>query len=112
MCRPGSVARLALSDRALFSLAVAGNNLAWGVPIFARQVWGQKKFKAGPFYTGKFSTPIAWTVIVFLVSGIVLAMIPVGGPDPDAQDMNYTVVINSFVWGGAMLYYAISARKW
>jgi amino acid transporter len=24
---------------ALFSLAVAGNNLAWGVPIFARLVW-------------------------------------------------------------------------
>lgn len=26
--------------------------------------------------------------------------------------MNYTCVINSFVWGGALLYYAIDARKW
>ena len=33
--------------QALFSLAVAGNNLAWGVPIMARVVWGQKKFKPG-----------------------------------------------------------------
>jgi len=26
--------------------------------------------------------------------------------------MNYTVVINSSVWGGALLYYFLDARKW
>ena len=26
--------------------------------------------------------------------------------------MNYTVVINSAVWGGALVYYYIDARKW
>lgn len=26
--------------------------------------------------------------------------------------MNYTVVINSAVWGGALAYYFIDARKW
>ena len=98
---------------ALFSLAVAGNNLAWLIPILARVVWGQKKFVPGPFYTGdKFSTPIAWAAIIFLVFGIILAMFPVGGPNPTAQDMNYTVVINMAVWGGALLYYFIDARKW
>lgn len=35
-----------------------------------------------------------------------------GGPNPDAESMNYTCVINSAVWGGALLYYAIDARKW
>ncbi|KAL8827278.1 MAG: hypothetical protein Q9191_003279 [Dirinaria sp. TL-2023a] len=99
--------------QALFSLAVAGNNVAWGVPIFARIVWGQRKFKPGPFYTGdKFSTPIAWAAIVFLVFGILLSMFPVGGPDPTPQSMNYTVVINSAVWFGALAYYYIDARKW
>ena len=39
-------------------------------------------------------------------------MFPVGGPNPTPQDMNYTVVINSAVWGGALLYYFIDARKW
>lgn len=29
-----------------------------------------------------------------------------------AQTMNYTVVINCAVWGGALLYYYIDARKW
>ena len=97
---------------ALFSLAVAGNNLAWGVPIFARLVWGQKKFTPGPFYTGRFSKPIGWTAIVFLIFGIILCMFPVGGPNPTADTMNYTVVINSAVWGGCLLYYFVDARKW
>jgi hypothetical protein len=97
---------------ALFSLAVAGNNLAWGTPIFARVVWGQKKFTPGPFFTGKASVPIAWAAILFLVFGIVLAMFPSMGPNPTPQDMNYTVVVNMAVWGGATIYYFVSARKW
>jgi amino acid transporter len=97
---------------ALFSLAVAGNNLAWGTPIFCRIVWGQKKFKPGPFYTGKASIPIAWAAIIFLVFGITLCMFPVGGPNPTPQSMNYTVVINMAVWCGALAYYYIDARKW
>lgn len=69
--------------QALFSTAVAGNNLAWGIPILARVVWGQKKFKPGPFYTGdRFSVPIAWIAIIFLLFGILLGMFPVGGPNP------------------------------
>lgn len=69
--------------QALFSLAVAGNNLAWGTPIFARVVWGQGKFRPGPFYTGdKLSVPIAWVAVAFLVFGTVLSMFPVQGPGP------------------------------
>ncbi|KAK3693326.1 gaba permease [Podospora appendiculata] len=97
---------------ALFSLAVAANNFAWLMPILARVVWGQAKFIPGAFHTGRLSVPIAWAAIVFLVFGILLAMFPVGGPDPTASSMNYTVVVNSAVWGGASLYYVLSARKW
>lgn len=72
--------------QALFSLGVAGNNLAWGVPIFARVWWGQRKFKPGPFYTGeRFSVPIAWAAVTFLSFGIILCMFPVGGPGPTRE---------------------------
>ncbi|KAI4111336.1 MAG: hypothetical protein LQ345_006809 [Seirophora villosa] len=99
--------------QALFSLTVAGNNLAWGVPIFARVVWGQEKFVPGPFYTGdRFSVPVAWTAIVFLIFGTLLAMFPVEGPSPTPQSMNYTVVISAAVWIGALSYYYVDARKW
>lgn len=98
---------------ALFSLAVAGNNLAWGVPIFARAVWGRDKFTPGPFYTGRrLSLPIAWAAIAFLVYGVMLAMFPVSGPDPTPSSMNYTVVVNMAVWGGCTIYYFVDARKW
>ncbi|KIH93214.1 GABA-specific permease [Sporothrix brasiliensis 5110] len=97
---------------ALFSLGVAGNNLAWGTPVFARVVWGQARFRPGAFYTGRYSLPIAWFCVVFLLYGIVLSMFPVGGPNPDPQAMNYTVIINMAVWGGASLYYLVDARKW
>jgi amino acid transporter len=98
--------------QALFSLAVAGNNVAWGVPIFCRVWWGQKKFVPGPVYTGKLSVPIAWTAIVFLIFGVILSMFPVGGPNPTPQTMNYTVVINMAVWGGSLAYYFLDAYKW
>ena len=97
---------------ALFSLAVAGNNLAWMIPILCRLLWGQKKFSPGPIYTGKASIPLAWAAVTFLIFGILLSMFPVGGPNPDPDTMNYTCVINSAVWGGALLYYYIDARKW
>lgn len=72
-----------VAAQALFSLGIAGNNVAWGTPIFARVVWGQRKFKPGPFYTGdRFSVPIAWAAIIFLVFGILLCMFPVEGPNP------------------------------
>lgn len=29
-----------------------------------------------------------------------------------ASDMNYTIVINGFVWIASLTYYALYARKW
>ncbi|KAK8241452.1 amino acid permease-domain-containing protein [Phyllosticta capitalensis] len=97
---------------ALFSLGVAGNNVAWGTPIFCRLWWGEHKFKPGPFYTGKFSQPIGWIAIAFMIFGTLLAMFPVEGPNPDVSSMNYTVVISVALWGGSLAYYYIDARKW
>ncbi|KAE8165007.1 amino acid permease-domain-containing protein [Aspergillus tamarii] len=99
------------ASNALFSLAVAGNDLAWMMPILCRLVWGQDRFHPGEFYTGRFSKPIAVTAIVYLAFAIILCMFPTMGPDPTSQDMNYTVVINGALWGGALLYYVLYARK-
>jgi hypothetical protein len=71
---------------ALFSLAVAGNDLAWLTPILARLLWGQDKFVPGEFYTGKYlSKPIAWTAVIYMFFAIVLCMIPNGGPSPSGK---------------------------
>ncbi|KAL6229701.1 hypothetical protein BDW75DRAFT_224582 [Aspergillus navahoensis] len=101
----------AAASSALFSLAVAGNDLAWMTPTLCRLVWGQERFHRGVFYTGRFSKPIAVTAIAYLAFAIFLCMFPTLGPDPSPDDMNYTVVINGALWGGALLYYVLYARK-
>ncbi|CAP80336.1 Pc12g07090 [Penicillium rubens Wisconsin 54-1255] len=97
---------------ALFSLAVAGNDLAWLTPILARLLWGGDRFIPGEFYTGKYlSKPIGWVAVIYMMFVIVLTMIPTEGPNPSPQTMNYTVVINGSLWLGALAYYYAHARK-
>lgn len=81
---------LALIDEAaanaLFSLAVAGNDLAWLTPILARLLWGNERFVPGEFYTGKYlSKPIAWVAVIYMAFAIVLSMIPTVGPNPSRE---------------------------
>ncbi|KAJ5442113.1 hypothetical protein N7445_005120, partial [Penicillium cf. griseofulvum] len=100
------------ASNALFSLAVAGNDLAWLTPILARLIWGGDRFIPGEFYTGKYlSKPIGWVAVIYMVFVIVLTMIPSEGPNPSPQTMNYTVVINGSLWAGALVYYYLHARK-
>jgi hypothetical protein len=71
---------------ALFSLAVAGNDLAWLTPILCRLLWGNESFVPGEFYTGKYlSKPIGWVAVIYMVFAIVLCMIPTEGPNPSRE---------------------------
>lgn len=78
---------------ALFSLAVAGNDLAWLTPILARLLWGGDSFIPGEFYTGKYlSKPIGWVAVIYMMFVIVLTMIPTEGPNPTREfDLYYTL---------------------
>ncbi|KAL6694248.1 amino acid transporter [Trichoderma pleuroticola] len=97
---------------ALFSLAAAGNNVAWAIPILCRILWGREKFLPGPFYTGRFSFAISIAALVYLTFATILCMFPTEGPNPDPSVMNYSAVVNGTVWGGALLYYFLYAHKW
>ncbi|KAL6812243.1 amino acid transporter [Trichoderma camerunense] len=97
---------------ALFSLAAAGNNVAWAIPILCRILWGRKKFRPGPFYTGRFSVAISIAALMYLTFSTILCMFPTEGPNPDPSVMNYSAVVNGTVWGGALLYYFLYAHKW
>ncbi|KAJ5667789.1 uncharacterized protein N7477_006359 [Penicillium maclennaniae] len=83
---------------ALFSLFVA--------------IWGQERFVPGEFYTGRFSQAIGTVAVVYLLFGMILSMFPTTGPNPSPSNMNYTIVINGFVWLGCMSYYFLFARRW
>lgn len=70
---------------ALFSLAAAGNNVAWAIPILCRIVWGREKFRPGPFYTGRFSVAISIAALMYLTFSTILCMFPTEGPNPDRK---------------------------
>ncbi|PWY75471.1 amino acid transporter [Aspergillus heteromorphus CBS 117.55] len=101
-----------VAANALFSLFVASNYVAWGTPILCRLIWGKERFRPGEFYTGFMSRPIAVVAVLWLAFGLVLSMFPSEGPNPSPSEMNYTIVINGFVWLACMSYYFLFARKW
>ncbi|EYE90503.1 putative GABA permease (Uga4) [Aspergillus ruber CBS 135680] len=101
-----------VAANALFSLFVASNYVAWGVPIMCRLVWGRDRFQPGEFYMGFLSKPIAIVAVVWLLFGLVLSMFPSDGPNPSPDSMNYTIVLNGFVWVASATYYILFARKW
>ncbi|ODV93495.1 hypothetical protein PACTADRAFT_46876 [Pachysolen tannophilus NRRL Y-2460] len=90
---------------ALFSLAVAGNYLAWTTPIFLRLTVGREKFKPGAFYLGPIFSPIVnWIAVFWTAFVIILCMFP-SSSSVTASTMNYTVVINPGVWVLSILFY-------
>ncbi|KAF3989062.1 hypothetical protein FT663_02996 [Candidozyma haemuli var. vulneris] len=95
---------------ALFSLAVAGNLLAWTMPTFLRLIYTDK-FIPGPFYLGKYLTQInGWVSVIYTLYATIMVMFP-RDRNPNADTMNYTVVIAPGVWLLSLLYYLVYARK-
>lgn len=97
---------------ALFSLAVASNTLAWGMPVFLVLLpMGASKFKPGYFSLGKTGNTIVHCITsVWVVYVITMSMFPTD-KEVDKESMNYTVVLNGGVWILAVLYYFVYGYK-
>ncbi|OWB54339.1 hypothetical protein B5S28_g184 [[Candida] boidinii] len=91
-------------QNALFSLGVAGNYLAWCLPVFLRLTSGRDRFKPGPFYLGKFSEPLNWVTCLWGAFIIFLCMFP-ADKSVDKESMNYTVVITGGCWVLSLVYF-------
>lgn len=97
---------------ALFSLAVAGNYLAWGTPVFLVMLptKAAKRFIPGPFYHEKLFAPINWITCIWIAFIIVMSMFP-DSPGPNAQTMNYTSAINGGLWLLSLVYFFLYGYK-
>lgn len=93
---------------ALFSLAVAGNYFAWGMPVFLVLLpYGRNKFVPGPLYFGSMvTTTIHAITVLWIVFIIILSMFP-DNKTVDKATMNYTVVINGGIWLLSIVYYFV-----
>ncbi|KAM9933437.1 hypothetical protein OXX80_006941 [Metschnikowia pulcherrima] len=107
LCLIGSTAA-----NALFTLAVAGNYLAWGMPTFLRLIYMKSKFVPGKFFLGPFWSRLnGWISTIFVVYTIVMVMFPTD-TNPNKDTMNYTVVLTPGVWILSAVYYYVYARKY
>lgn len=98
---------------ALFSLTVAGNNLAWSTPTVFRLTSGRDLFRPGPFYLGKIWSPIvAWTGVAFQLFIIILVMFPSQQHGITKSTMNYACVIGPGIWILAGIYYKVYKKKY
>ncbi|SGZ50910.1 CIC11C00000000436 [Sungouiella intermedia] len=96
----------ATAANALFSMAVAGNLLAWGVPILLviLPTASAKRFVPGPFYSLKFFYPINVISCVWLSYVMVMCMFP-DNKAVNKDTMNYTCAINGGVWLLSLIYF-------
>lgn len=96
---------------ALFTLYIAGNYFAWGVPTFLRLLTMNDKFVPGRFYLGPFWSRVnGWISTVFIAYSIIMVMFPTS-TNPDKDLMNYTCVITPGVWILSLVYYYVYAHK-
>jgi amino acid permease (GABA permease) len=95
---------------AVTSIAVIGLYIAYVIPVFLRRIHPDD-FVQGPWNLGRWSAPIGWISVVWVVIITVLFMLPAATPIT-RDNFNYTVVAVGFVFAFATIYWFASARNW
>jgi amino acid transporter len=94
-----------IAINSIFNLAIMGLYFAYCMPLVARLVFGQ--FTPGVFYMGDTLSLIsAWWSVAWMTFIFILLLFPTY-PDPNAQEMNYAVVVLGFVLVFCVAYYFV-----
>jgi amino acid transporter len=91
------------------SIAVIGLYIAYVAPVFLRR--RNPDFVPGPWNLGKWSAPVGWIAIVWVVIICILFLLPTASPIT-ATTFNFTIVAVAIVVGAATIWWFASARKW
>nr|XP_019008646.1 uncharacterized protein I206_06327 [Kwoniella pini CBS 10737]OCF47427.1 hypothetical protein I206_06327 [Kwoniella pini CBS 10737] len=89
---------------AIFSLAILGPYVAYGIPIAAKLIWGKNNFVPGPWYLGRFSRVCGLIAVVWMTFAVVLFSFP-ADTNPNAGSLNYACVVAGAVWLFATVYW-------
>jgi amino acid permease (GABA permease) len=91
------------------SIAVIGLYIAYVGPVLLRRL--SRDFQPGPWSLGRWSAPIGWLAIVWVVIICVLFVLPAASPIT-ATNFNYTIVAVAVVVGAATIWWFAGARHW
>jgi amino acid permease (GABA permease) len=91
------------------SIAVIGLYIAYVAPVFLRR--RNPDFVPGPWQLGKWSAPVGWIAIVWVIIICILFVLPTASPIT-ATTFNYTIVAVAIVVGAATIWWFASAKKW
>jgi amino acid permease (GABA permease) len=91
------------------SIAVIGLYIAYVGPVLLRRL--NRDFQPGPWTLGKWSAPVGWTAITWVIIICILFVLPTASPIT-ASTFNYTIVAVLIVVGAATIWWFASARKW
>jgi len=94
---------------AVTSIAVIGLYIAYVAPVFLRL--RNPEFEPGPWNLGRWSAPIGWIAVVWVVIICVLFVLPTASPIT-ATTFNYTIVAVAVVVGAATIWWFASAKNW
>ena len=103
---------------AVFSIGAIGQYTAFTFPVGLKLVFDgrfgmAKRFRPGPWHLGRLSSPLgAIAVAWWLIITPALCFPAVRGAHLTPLTMNWTVLIYGGSMFLAMIYYAVSARKW
>jgi len=91
------------------AIAVIGLYVAYVIPVYLRL--RDPDFKVGPWNLGKWSKPIGWTSVVWVIAICIMFILPTAYP-LKALTFNYTIIAVVVVLGAASLWWVLSAKKW
>jgi amino acid permease (GABA permease) len=91
------------------SVAVIGLYIAYVGPVLLRRL--NPDFEPGPWSLGRWSAPVGWIAIVWVVIICVLFVLPTASPITPTT-FNYTIVAVAVVLGLATVWWFAGARKW
>jgi amino acid transporter len=95
---------------AVTSIAVIGLYIAYAIPIFLR-LKNDDAFVPGPWHLGRWSKPIGWIAVTWVVFISILFVLPQVKP-VTGSTFNYASIAVAVVLIGSGAYWLLSARNW
>lgn len=97
---------------AIFSVGAIAAYIAFIIPIFMKVVFVKDNFRPGPWNLGKWSRPVGFVSIAFVVMMVPFLCFPATrGSNLTAEDMNWTVVVYFGPMIFAIIWYIVYAHK-